>query len=197
MKLAILGGSFNPVHIGHLDLARRTIEDFGYDTVSFVPAYNPPHKTLAAGATDEDRCAMLSLALAGCRSYTIETCELERKGTSYTIDTVKYLYDKYSNSLTGKIGLVIGADLIEGFHLWKNVNELVSITDVLLAFRSGVSESQNFDFSFKYTKMKNALLDISSQEIRDSIIACGSDWEKHVAKEVYEYIHEKKLYTAN
>ncbi len=194
MKLAILGGSFNPVHLGHVALANQAVNEFGYTKVIFVPACNPPHKTLAKGATDEDRCNMLALAIEDNPLLGFETCEIERKGTSYTIDTVKYLYKKYNGSIDNKIGLIIGADLVKGFHLWKDVQELTEMTDVLLASRSCTVEYS--DFSYTYTKMKNALLDISSQEIRRKI-KHGENWKEHVDEGVYEYIQAKKLYTAN
>ncbi len=194
MKLAILGGSFNPIHIGHIALAKRAIEKFGYDNVFFVPAFQPPHKNLAQGAQNSDRCTMISLVAAENSSFALETCEIDRGGTSYTIDTIQYLYDKYRDCLEGKIGLIIGADLVKDFHLWKDVHTLVEITDVLLAFRGSLTEMEDFSFPFNYKTMENALLDVSSQEIRNSI-KCGKDWKNHVTKSVYEYIQTKELYS--
>ncbi len=192
MKLAILGGSFNPVHEGHIALAQTAVDKFGYDTIIFVPAFNPPHKNLAKGATDEDRCAMLSLAIARNPSFKIDTCEIDRGGVSYTIDTVSYILKKYKNQIEGKVGLIIGEDLVNDFHLWKDVDKLVTITDILLAFRGGVSTA-TFNFSFDYTLMENALLDVSSQDIRRSI-SSGKDWRLHVSESVFEYITKKNLY---
>ncbi len=196
MKLAILGGSFNPVHLGHVLLAEQAVRRFGYDTVAFVPAYKPPHKQLAVGATNEDRCAMLSLAIADYPEFKIETSELDREGVSYTIDTVRYLQDTYATVLQGNIGLIIGEDLVNGFHLWKDVKKLVQLTDVLLAFRGTSSEYKEFSFPFEYTMMENAIVDISSQEIRNRI-QCGKDWKNLVHKNVYEYIQDKRLYVCD
>ncbi len=193
MKLAILGGSFNPVHLGHTALATCAVEQYGYDRVAFVPAFNPPHKDIATGATSEDRCAMLSLAIELYSNFFIETTELERGGVSYTIDTIAFLEKKYGNCLEGPIGLIIGDDLLENFHLWKNVHELVSKTHVLLANRLDENALKSFDFSFEYTLMQNKRIDVSSQSIRESI-RCGKDWKNHVSKGVYEYITSKGLY---
>ncbi len=193
MKIAMLGGSFNPVHNGHIALAKLAIDNFDYDEVHFVPAFNPPHKNLASGATDEDRCTMVSLVIADYPAFKIETCELERKGTSYTIDTVTYLQNKYKGKLQGKIGLIIGEDLVRGFHQWKNVTELVETTDVLLAFREGDSTVNDFNFSFTYSMMNNIPINVSSHEIRNRIVQKG-DWKSLVPKNVFEYINNKKLY---
>ena len=158
MKIAILGGSFNPIHNGHIALAKRVVDYLGYDKVLFIPAYNPPHKKLACGATDSDRLCMVKKSIETYSCFELEPCELEREGTSYTIDTVHYLQNKYSNELTGKIGLIIGDDLIPGFHLWKNVKELADITDILLATR--LSADALPDFGCNYTAMHNDIVDI-------------------------------------
>ena len=190
MKIAILGGSFNPIHNGHIALANRALE-VGYDTVIFIPACNPPHKELASGASDFDRLNMVKMAIEPYSYFRLETCELERKGTSYTIDTVHYLNDKYSNELTGKIGLIMGDDLIAGFHLWKNVKELTNITDVLLATR--LEPNQLHDLGCAYTAMHNDVVEVSSEMIRN-LIKKGADWKKFVPVCVQDYIVRNKLY---
>ncbi len=193
MKLAMLGGSFNPVHVGHTALAKIAVEQYGYDKVIFVPAFNPPHKNLALGATNDDRCAMLSLSVANNSSLEIETCEIDREGTSYTIDTVTYLYEKYKDVLEGKIGLIIGEDLVDGFHLWKDVQSLINMTNIMVAFREGESTYKDFTIDFDFVMMKNALVNVSSREIRDAI-KHKKDIDCYVSKSVAEYIQTKKLY---
>ncbi len=190
MKIAILGGSFNPIHNGHIALAKQVVEHLGYDKVLFVPAFCPPHKTLDNGATDNDRLTMVKKAIENYDYFDVETCELERKGTSYTIDTIHFLQQKYKN-LSSKIGLIIGDDLLASFHLWKNITELVEITDVLLATRLNCDNLQNFNCSF--IAINNAVVTVSSENIRN-FIKKDDNWEHLVPKCVQDYIVCNKLY---
>ncbi len=192
MKLAILGGSFNPVHNGHLSLANCAVNQLGYDTVAFVPAYNPPHKEIASGASTENRLEMLAMAISTREEFYLEPCEIERKGVSYTIDTVSYLEKKYIGSLEGPIGLIIGDDLVSGFHLWQDVQALVRSTRVLLATRLQPM-ANTLDFPFNHTVMHNAIVDVSSEGIRNNI-KNGKDWEELVPACVYKYIIDRNLY---
>ncbi len=191
MKIAILGGSFNPIHNGHIALAKRVVDYLAYDKVLFIPAYNPPHKKLASGATDTDRLSMVKKAIESYSCFGLESCEIDREGVSYTIDTIHYLQDKYGDQLTGKIGLIIGDDLIPGFHLWKNVEILANITDVLLATR--LTSLQKHNLSCNYIEMYNNVVDVSSEQIRD-LIKRGEYWEDLVPVCVRDYIVHNKLY---
>ena len=191
MKIAILGGSFNPIHNGHIALAKRVVDYLSYDKVLFIPAYNPPHKKLASGATDADRLCMVKNAIEPYSCFGLESCEIDREGVSYTIDTVHYLEDKYGSQLTEKIGLIIGDDLIPGFHLWKNVENLANITDVLLATR--LTSSQKHNLPCNYIEMYNDVVDVSSEKIRN-FIKRGEHWEDLVPVCVRDYIVHNKLY---
>ena len=137
----MFGGSFNPVHNGHIELAKAVHEQAGYDKVLFVPAYHSPFKDMPSGASDDDRLCMLRLALNGFDWACIEDCELKRGGVSYTYDTVEFLTRKYAASgefdekRDGKLGLVIGADLVEGFARWYRAEELAAKVDIILARR--------------------------------------------------------------
>ena len=135
MRLAMLGGSFNPIHIGHLLLADEVCHRLGYDKVLFVPVNIPPHKELAKGAASWQRLDMIELAIAGNPRFGVETCELERGGISYTYDTINYLGKKYAGKLEGKLGLIMGDDLVEGFEEWGHYQELPHIADIILARR--------------------------------------------------------------
>ncbi|MFI3257599.1 MAG: nicotinate (nicotinamide) nucleotide adenylyltransferase [Spirochaetales bacterium] len=191
MKLAMLGGSFNPVHIGHLMLVQTALEQFNFDKIIFVPAYNPPHKELASGASAEDRLCMLQKAVAGNPRYDIEDCELKRQGSSYTIETVLFLEKKYKQSLESKIGLIIGNDLVKDFHLWKDVDNLAQKTDIITANR----DCKNADeiLQYPHRTMHNDFLAVSSQMIRHKI-ACAEDWKHLVPYDVYCYITDRNLY---
>lgn len=143
MKIAILGGSFNPVHNGHLELARCARENMGYDKVLFVPTKTPPHKESDFGITDGQRIMMLKLAVENIDYIDVELCEIERGGVNYTFDTVTFLMEKYHSFLCenekegkpSKIGVILGTDLFSTFHLWHRAKELSEIADLILAHR--------------------------------------------------------------
>ena len=118
MKIAILGGTFNPIHIGHLMLAEDVRKEFGYDKILFIPACVPPHKAYNASVSDADRLEMLRLATKDNPYFEVDDCELKRKGISYTIDTIYDLESRYQEKIEGKIGLIIGDDLLAGFDSW-------------------------------------------------------------------------------
>lgn len=199
MRIAVFGGSFNPVHNGHLKLASVVREQAGYDRVVFVPAYHSPFKALPYGASDGDRVRMLELALAGKDWACIEDCELRRGGMSYTYDTIEYLERKYTDSgeLDGKLGLVIGADLVAGFSMWRRAYELAAKVDIILARRSVNAEygllHETPELPFKHYELGNPYVDVSSSEVRQAV----HDRKKLgalVPECVCDYIFERRLY---
>ena len=99
MKIAVLGGSFNPIHVGHLVLADEVCSTLGYDRVLFIPAFVPPHKEMTGGFSARDRLEMTRLACEGDERFETESCEIDRGGVSYTYDTICYLEEKYSSEL--------------------------------------------------------------------------------------------------
>lgn len=197
MRLAMLGGSFNPIHIGHLLLADEVCHRLGYDKVLFVPVNIPPHKELAEGASSQQRLEMIQLAIAGNPRFAVETCELERGGISYTYDTIQYLRKKYEGQLEGKLGLIMGDDLVEGFEEWGHYQELPSLADIVLARRICWDGTQRKDFPYIHVELENGILPVSSSQIRAAGAAgCGKgpSWRYLVPESVYRYIIERKLY---
>ena len=194
MKLAILGGSFNPIHLGHLHLALSAYKEFSYDKIAIVPAYISPFKTFCKETQTSDRLKMISLAIADKPYMYCELYEIERQGISYTIDTINYLYKKFSD-IEGKVGLIIGDDLKEKFSLWKNSDELIEKTDIIIGRRNEKEDLnsclQKKDFPYK--ELNNEVLNISSSMIRESILK-GEDFSSLVPKGVYDYIIEHGLY---
>ena len=207
MKLAVLGGSFNPVHKGHLFLAKQAADEYGYERVLFIPAREPPHKNLASGASDADRLKMLKNALNeyGDNRFFIDDCELKRSGPSYTIDTVYDLEARYAGTLDGKIGLIIGSDLTADFSKWKNADLLAEKTDILLGRRPlscggtadfySVGEPYNAGktFPWPHFQLHNEFYAVSSDAIR-RMTAEKKEWKHLVPASVYGYIVERKLY---
>ena len=218
MRLAVLGGSFNPIHLGHLVLADCVCNELGYDRVLFVPCFNPPHKEMADAACAEDRLKMVELAVKNDSRFFAEDFEVQKKGISYTWDTICALEKKYSSVLSDKIGLVFGFDLASHFENWKNARLLAEKCQLILAVRKSdfsFAGEENFkvkslntatgeyriektgfsveDFNFPHVKVHNPPLEISSSEIRSSI-RNGKSWRYLVSGEVFEYIKKRGLY---
>jgi len=187
MTTAILGGSFDPVHLGHLSLARE-VRELGYERILFIPAARPPHKTISGGAGDEDRRAMLHLAVDELPWAGVWDGELRRGGTSYTVETVKQL--QAEGRVTGRIGLVIGDDLIEGFSSWMRVDELVRNVRIILARRN---EDARASFPYECDRLDNEIWPYSSTDVRRAI-ADGGPWDGMVPSRVAEYIRSRGLY---
>ncbi|MCR4954359.1 MAG: nicotinate-nicotinamide nucleotide adenylyltransferase [Treponema sp.] len=155
MKIAMFGGSFNPLHIGHAMAAEAVINERGYDRVLFVPTCVPPHKEIAGSlnVSAQDRLNMVQAfcdsvnasgagSFGGSRSesaagghFICEPCEFERGGISYTIDTVRTLYKKYEGAFEGKIGLIMGEEIGAEFYKWKNAGELIKLCDLIIVPR--------------------------------------------------------------
>jgi nicotinate-nucleotide adenylyltransferase len=188
MKTVILGGTYNPVHIGHLMLADEVREAFGYERVVFVPSYRPPHKKVAWDIAPEHRLAMLRLAVEGFPGAVVEDCEIKRGSVSYTIDTIAYVASHYD--VEGKPGLVIGDDLAEGFSDWRDPGRIADACDLIVAHRNRIEE---VELGYPHRYLDNMLLPISSTEIRERI-GQGRPFRYLVPKTVYEYIVREHVY---
>lgn len=195
MRLAVLGGSYNPIHIGHLMLADAVALRYGYDTIAFVPAFLSPFKDGHSGCTAEDRLAMVKLAIADNPAFYCEPCEIRRQGVSYTIDTLKFLKKKFPQC-EGKIGLIIGDDLLEGFSGWREAEHIPDYADIIVGNRiidRYLTEQAASAGRVPHLRVDNALLPVSSSGIRAAIQEKKS-WRYLVPPAVYSYIKEHKLY---
>ncbi|MEM5948908.1 nicotinate (nicotinamide) nucleotide adenylyltransferase [Spirochaetia bacterium 38H-sp] len=188
MKLLMFGGTFNPVHIGHLFIAEEARVSLGYDKVIFVPAYKPAHKQIVSGVLPEDRLNMLSLAIKNNEFFSVDDCEITRRGVSYTLDTIDYLYNRFSPE--GKLGLLIGDDLVPGFSTWKKADVLPELVDIVIARRT--SESP-YKVEWRHRYITNTIIHVSSSDIRNRV-AENRAFRYLVPYEVYEYISKKGLY---
>lgn len=186
MRTVIIGGTFNPVHIGHLMLAEEVRLQEGFERVVFVPSNKPAHKVVD-GTTVDQRLEMLQLAVQGYR-VTVETCELARDGISYSIDTVRYLREHYD--LTGRPALVLGDDLFESFSTWKDAAELSRLAELLVAHRKFPGD---LDSPWPHRYLKNKLIDVSSTEIRERV-RTGMAWKALVPPMVADYVESHQLY---
>jgi nicotinate-nucleotide adenylyltransferase len=189
MKFAILGGSFNPIHMGHLALAESVLDQLDYDRIIFIPASFPPHKEKKFLISSNQRLKMVQLALQNRQNMEVSDCEIMRDGPSFTIDTVLSLYK--SHSFQGKPGLIIGDDWIKGFSSWKEVDKLVTLVDLIMARRE--SDESDCEFEYPCTFLDNTIVSISSTEIREKIMK-GENIRPFVPSKVAEYIDIHGLY---
>ena len=164
MKILIFGGSFNPLHNGHLFIAEEAKQTLKYDKVIFVPSNISSHKNDNSGLDPEARYLMLEETLKDYPDFTVDRFDLERGGVSYTIHTIDHIYKNYR--FDGKPGFVIGDDLLPGFKTWKNVEELLEKIELVVVKRNSEEkiESEYPDFY-----IDNTVLPISSTEIRNRI----------------------------
>ena len=186
MKIAILGGSFNPVHIGHLCLADAVLTGAAYDRVVLVPAFLSPFKLDAEAPSPKDRLDMLAASIAGDPRLTIDDCEIRREGVSYTIDTIKDIIARYSPE--GKPGLILGDDLASTFYKWRNPDEIAELADIIIARREG-----EVAFPYPYRALDNEIVDVSSSRLREKI-STGSAWRYLVPLGARHIIEDRGLY---
>jgi nicotinate-nucleotide adenylyltransferase len=188
MKAAILGGTFNPIHYGHLFMADVARTTWGYDRIIFVPSNLPAHKDVPGTIKAGERLRMVRLALAGLSGLSCDPCEIFRGGVSYMIDTVAEIERRYRPQ--GRLGLIIGDDLVAGFSRWRRAGELAERVDLLVCRRESAGV---LDFAFPHRYLDNALLPLSSTAIR-SRVATGQTIRFLVPERVRRYIERHGLY---
>jgi nicotinate-nucleotide adenylyltransferase len=183
LKIAILGGSFNPVHKGHIFLAETVIETLGYGLVVLVPAYISPFKQGVPEDRDalkrqaEERLSLLLAAVEGKRRLTVDDCEFAREGVSYTIDTIGDIVERYRPD--GKPGLIIGDDLARDFPRWRRARDIAGCCDLIVANRTG----DGAEIPFVHTRLGNVVMPVSSSMVREKM-AKGEDWRDWVPEGV-------------
>jgi len=201
-RLGIFGGSFDPVHAGHLHAARAAQRAFRLDRVVFVPARNPPHKPGRGLAPGDDRLAMLRLAIGGAPNFEVHAIELERPGPSFTIDTVRAL-PKLLGEDGAELFLVLGSDNLEGLPSWREARELLERVQPIVVHREGdpepafleIERALGADAARKVRAGHLALppVEVSSTDLRAKLPALGSR-TLALAPDVLAYIRERGLY---
>jgi nicotinate-nucleotide adenylyltransferase len=178
-KIGIMGGTFNPIHYGHLVTAEEALIQFHLERVIFIPTGQPSHKTTGKIASPEDRYLMTVMATASNREFYVSRIEIDKKGKSYTIDTLRELKKIYGKN--SELFFITGADAILEILTWKDTEEIIALCKFIAATRPGYNISKMEDlkkrlFSKKIEMAEQCLfimeipaLAISSTDIRNRI----------------------------
>lgn len=197
-RIGIFGGSFDPIHVGHLMLAQAALERFQLDKVLFMPAKLSPFKQKLTMTKAETRCFMVELAIQGNQGFEVSDLELNRPEPSYTIDTIRILKQQYPGV---KIYFIAGADSIMELEGWMTFEELLQEVVFLAAYRPSHTRAQLESEVMRLNKKYQADIrlvdfpdiDISSSYIRETIMRGGSA-RYLVPDKVLEVIHNEGVY---
>lgn len=185
-QVGILGGNFNPVHNAHLIVADQVRQQLGLDQVLLMPEYQPPHVDKKETIPEHHRLKMLELAIEGIDGLVIETIELERKGISYTYDTMKILTETNPDT---DYYFIIGADMVDYLPKWYRIDELVDMVQFV-----GVQRPRyKVGTSYPVIWVDVPLMDISSSMVR-AFLAQGRKPNFLLPQPVLDYIEKEGLY---
>lgn len=195
--LGILGGTFDPIHIGHLRIAEAVYERIALEQIIFIPAFVPPHKVGQDYAPAEHRYAMTELAVKPYPHFTVSDMELRRSGVSYTIDTLRELRHKYPEK---ELYFIIGADSVAQLHTWNSIEEMLQLATFVAAGRPGyegvmeeVVHHLGAAAAERIMLLHTPEYDISSTEIRIRLHE-GASLAGLVPRAVEQYINTHNLY---
>ena len=189
--MGILGGTFNPIHLGHLFIAQDALEQCQLDRVLFIPTAQPPHKSLADNVSATQRLRLLRLAIAGDKRFAVDDLEILRGGKSYSVETVTELRRRQP---TADFYFIIGGDSLAELHLWREVEQLVKLCRFLVFARPGyVAKPVGRLPGLRYKLFSTHPTEISSREIR-ARVARGRSIRYLVPDSVRQYIERQQLY---
>lgn len=187
MKIGILGGTFNPVHLGHLILAEEVREQRNLDRIIFVPTYLAPHKDNSNVAAAKDRYAMVKLAIRKNKCFAVSDIEINRQGRSYTIDTLRALVRMFPKD---ELSFITGSDLLNYLDAWKDLQDIVKMVRFIVATRPGYPLEKIPSY---IDTVAIRAVDISAFEIRERIREHKS-FRYLVPEDVGSYIERKGIY---
>ena len=200
-KIALFGGTFDPIHLGHTTVAGDAAKHIGAEKIIFVPAKRSPLKGFFPRAGDSDRLQMISLAIANNRNFQVSDYELKRPAPSYTLDTVRKFQGDYGCDTS--IYWLIGADSIDELQLWYGITELIDACNLSTMFRAGCEPPNFAKFEdiwgservekLQRNVIQTSLVDISSTEIRIRL-AAKDDVSSMLHPAVLDYIRKHDLY---
>ncbi|MFH0887165.1 MAG: nicotinate-nucleotide adenylyltransferase [bacterium] len=197
-KIGLLGGTFNPIHKAHIQLAKAALKEFKLDKILIIPCGLPPHKTEQGIPYPEHRYQMALLATQGIKKFDVSRIEVDRKGRSFAVDTCNLIQKEYPKAT---IYYIMGLDAINDILSWRKPLELFKICEFIVATRPGVAERQfrrimrfpilkNYENKIHMLQFNNK---ISSTEIRRRL-SHGKSVSSMLPQPVLKYIKEHKLY---
>jgi nicotinate-nucleotide adenylyltransferase len=197
-RIGILGGTFNPVHLGHLLIAQDAMEQVGLDRIKFIPSAAPPHKQPDHLAGAAHRLRMAELAICGRKDFEVDDIEVRRGGKSYSVDTLMELKRRHPRA---KFYFIIGADSLRELHLWREVRQLVRLCTFVTVPRPGFEAKPVIDprldagtrRRLRQQVLRGHACGISSRDIR-ARVAGGLPIHYLVPDAVRVYIQRHKLY---
>lgn len=196
-KVGLLGGTFNPVHFGHLVLAREAMKRFGLDEILFIPCAAPPHKQAPDLASGRDRLAMLRAATHDEPRFKVLDIELKRGGVSYSIDTLRALKKSRPRD---HFFFIIGTDMLAELHTWRDIYRLLELCEFVTMARPGMRASRiripldpPWPERLRANLFRGKLVDIASRDIR-ARARRGWSIDALVPETVARYIRAKALY---
>ena len=199
-RIGIYGGSFDPIHLGHLLIAEQFLNDMQLDVVRFIPTKISPFKQGYTPTSDKHRLEMLKLAIGAHPRFELDPIEIERGGVSYTIDTVKAYQE---TEPTAQLYLLIGADSLKDFRKWKSPETLLDLVQLVVARRGGMPEpdwrelegllSKERLEASQQLKLDVPAIEISSKDVRKRLEE-GRTIRYLVPAPVEVYIREHQLY---
>lgn len=199
-RIGIMGGTFNPIHKGHLALAKAAMEEFVLNKVIFIPSAMPPHKDLKEVIDKEHRFQMVKLAIKGISEFSISRIELDRKGISYAVDTFNELRKKYGKR--AKLFYIMGLDSINEILEWKKPLEIFKLSEFIVGTRPG-TRVRTFRRLVKFPPLQKEVdkihlielkQNISSSDIRERLRS-GKSVVGLFPREVEIYIKKHGLYS--
>ena len=200
-KIALFGGTFDPIHLGHTTVAADAIARIGAEKIVFIPAKRSPLKGFLPKANDDHRLNMISLAIAGEKNFEVSDYELKRPAPSYTLATIRKFRSDYGSETS--IYWLIGADGVDDLAYWYKIDELIDACNLATMYRAGCEPPDYSKFEKTWGRgrieklqrniIQTPLVDISSTEIRN-IIASGGDTAKMLHQAVADYIRKNGLY---
>lgn len=194
MKIGFLGGSFDPVHFGHLMAAQDAYEQFRLDRLILVPAAQAPLKPADVQSRNEDRLGMLRAAVEWDHRFEVSDYELQRGGVSYTIDSARHFRALYPDD---RLYWIIGGDQLPNLHRWKDIAELARIVEFIFLERPGYPVKQHPDIpGLRLHRCDGHLLAISSTELRERVRR-GLSLDYFVPHKAIVYLQENRLYREN
>jgi nicotinate-nucleotide adenylyltransferase len=200
MRIGVFGGSFDPIHLGHLILAENCRQQANLDQVLFIPCAMSPHKLDGAHGTDRQRMEMLDLAIGGHRDFVRSDIEVKRGGVSYTVDTLRELDTVEPDN---EWFFLMGADSLESFSSWREPEEILKLAKPIIVGRPGSDpvevglleslSSASYVESIRELSITSPLIEISSSDIRKRV-SVNQSIRFLVPRSIEQYIVTQKMY---